>query len=386
MSQEDYRVGRFWLTKRPDRQGWWIAWYDQEAKQRRLRSAGTGDFQEAVRVIHAHAYKHEVLRNAEPEDVPLARVLLDYWEGHAKDIPSHEQARIALNLWTEFFGGESISDLTPDRQRAFVDHLKARGHSLGYISRTLSCGRAALRYAWRAGAIKSAPFVADVETENDRRSKQPKGRPLSLEEMGRFLDAIKSRHLLMLTVIAINTMSRPDALLSLTRGQCDHDSGIIDLNPPGRKQTKKYRPVVPMTQTVRPWLLMPPEEPSKRRKVVPVSDHVVTYHGRPVASVKKAWRLTREAAGLDARVNLYSIRHTLARDLRRQRVDPEEIDIMLGHLPPGKKTSLIYAPYAPDYCVNAAAAIDDFCARLQAHTKHPITTPAKLVSVAGILQ
>lgn len=383
MSEEEgYRVGRFRLVRRPDREGWFIAWYDADAKQRRVRATGTRDFQQAVRAIHEHAFRHDVLRNADPDEVPLARVLLDYWHNHAEALPSATQAKIALAIWNEHFDGASVSAITPDRQTEFVRALRAKGHSDGYISRTLSVGRAAVRMAWQNGAIKSAPFIKDVETQAARRSKDPKGRPMTIAEVGRFIDAIKSAHLLKFTVLAINTLSRPDALLDLGRAQCDFDAGIIDLNPAGRRQTKKFRPIVPMTRTVRPWLMLPPEKPGSRNRVVKLTDRLITYRCRPVASIKTAWRETREAAGFDDRVNPYSIRHTLARHLRSQRVPPEEIDIMLGHCPPDNKTSLIYAPYSPDYCRNAAEAIDDFCAKLQQHTARSITGPVSLENMA----
>lgn len=381
-----YRVGDFWLTERPDRPGiWYIAWYDKQAEQRRVRSTRTSDFQQAKLKLHEWVLRNTVLKDEEPADVPLARIFLDYWEEHGKDIGSAEQQRIALDYWSDFYDEAVVSDLTPERQADFVAHLQTLGHSKGYISRTLSAGRAALRHAWRLQRIKYVPYIADVEKKADKRRKEPKGRPLTVEELGRFLDGIASRHLLILTVIAINTLSRPDALFDLRRRQCDHESGLIELNPPGREQTNKYRPIVPMTQTVRPWLLLPPEKPGKRRKVIIKTDHIVTWHGSPVKSIKTAWRAARARADLDARVNPYSIRHTLARELRRRKVNPVEIDMMLGHAQPGNRTSEIYAPYEPDYCRDAAAAIDDFCRRLQQHTSQPITSPAEVAGKAAVL-
>ncbi len=324
-----------------------------------------------------------MLRNADPDDVPLARVLLDYWHKHAEHIPSSTQAKIALGLWNSHFGGITVSQVTPQAQRDFVNALAKVGHSTGYISRTLSVGRAAIRRAWKAGEIKSAPFVMEVESAADRRGKDPKGRPLTIVEMGRLLDAAQSFHILAFCMLGINTLSRPDALLGLTRDQCDFEHGIIHLNPDGRRQTRKYRPTVPMTQTIRPWLLERPHEPSRRRTITLRQDHVIAYNGRPVSSIKTAWRILRIEAGLDDRVNPYSFRHTMARELRARKVAAEEIDIMLGHLPPGNKTSLIYAPYAPDYCQGAVEAIDDYCRRLQDHTKRPITAPQMIRETGG---
>jgi hypothetical protein len=60
-----------------------------------------------------------------------------------------------------------------------------RGHSRSYIGRTLDVGRAAIRRAWKRGELTAAPFIAYVETEQDRRQRDPKGHPLTIPEMAR---------------------------------------------------------------------------------------------------------------------------------------------------------------------------------------------------------
>ena len=62
------------------------------------------------------------------------------------------------------------------------------------------------------------------------------------------------------------------------------------------------------------------------------------------------WRLARDAAGLDERVTPYSIRHGMARELRKRRVPTEQIKVFLGRLPSGSDaTTSIYAPCEPDF-------------------------------------
>ena len=55
-------------------------------------------------------------------------------------------------------------------------------------------------------------------------------------------------------MISLNTLARPDAVLDLGPAQVDIKRRLIKLNPDGRKQTKKYRPVVPISETLLPWL------------------------------------------------------------------------------------------------------------------------------------
>ncbi len=66
--------------------------------------------------------------------------------------------------------------------------------------------------------------------------------------------AVRVPHLLMFSMISLNTLARPDAALDLGPMQVDIKRRLAKLNPDGRKQTKKYRPVVPISDTLLPWL------------------------------------------------------------------------------------------------------------------------------------
>ena len=62
--------------------------------------------------------------------------------------------------------------------------------------------------------------------------------------MAALLDATQADHLYMFVMLALNTLSRPGALLELRREQCSLVDRLIFLNPEGREQTRKFRPVV----------------------------------------------------------------------------------------------------------------------------------------------
>ena len=64
----------------------------------------------------------------------------------------------------------------------------------------------------------------------------------------------KVPHLLRFCIISLNTLARPDAVLDLSPMQVDIKRRLIKLNPDGRRQTKKYRPVVPISETLLPWM------------------------------------------------------------------------------------------------------------------------------------
>jgi integrase len=66
---------------------------------------------------------------------------------------------------------------------------------------------------------------------------------LKIAELARLLAAAPD-HLRLMLMILIGTSCRPEAALELTGDQLDFDDRLIDLNPRGRAQTKKFRPVV----------------------------------------------------------------------------------------------------------------------------------------------
>lgn len=53
---------------------------------------------------------------------------------------------------------------------------------------------------------------------------------------------------------AVATWARPDALYDLTDAQWIPSAGVLDLNPPNRKQTRKFRPLVPIARQFAPHL------------------------------------------------------------------------------------------------------------------------------------
>jgi integrase len=409
--------------------------YNSDTKLEDRISLRTGDLRVAEERLVKWLAEQYRPQNAPPSEVPLAWVLLNYFQEHASKLPSAEQAKTELSFWTDYWGEAMVSDVTADRVESFITWLKeqmtkpprnARKHtpkplSTGYISRVLSSGRAALNRAHKRSMLLAAPFIPDVEVAEARRQKEPKGRPLSMKEMAALLDAVTSEHIWRFCVLALNTMARPDAILELTSSMVYRDHGYINLLPPGRAQTKKRRPIVPITETLAPWLDRWPRDDRDRHRqqieqanaagrkltVTKLPDRFCHHQFRPVKEIDTAWRTLRaivwppsaeqledwEAAHADLRirdykafrrarsmvcgpmgqkVNPYSIRHTMGRELRRRRVPRDEISIMLGHLPVDENaTTLLYSPHDPDYCINAKAAIDEYCAELNRLLKRP---------------
>ena len=267
---EKFRIGKWFLDRRPNSANWCACRFDPETRQTRRTSLGTSDIQAAQVRLAEHVTKHEALKEAQPDEVLLETILIRYYEQHAKRLPSAEQARHALAHWSDHFPGATVSELSPQRQEAFVAALEAKGYKPSYISRILSVGRAALNWAYKRQELRSVPFVMDVKRDLDQEAER--FRELSMEEVARLLAAAERvPHLLRFCLISLNTLARPDAVLDLAPEQIDLAKRLISLNPKGRRQTKKYRPVVPISDTLLPWL--------KHCE----GERYVLYHDKPVA-------------------------------------------------------------------------------------------------------
>lgn len=110
---------------------------------------------------------------------------------------------LALRFWSEHFAGKVISELTPEKIEAFIDWLQDKGHSNGYVNRTLAAGRAALNRAVKRQEVRTAPFIPALEPG------EPRDIRLNMDETAALFDACQEPHILMFLILAFNTLSRP---------------------------------------------------------------------------------------------------------------------------------------------------------------------------------
>lgn len=366
MGKQRWRLGDYWLDKRQGSANWCRCWYDPKSGQVKRASLGTKDFEEAKdRLTHWFTVESDI-KEAPEEEMPLATVLTRYYEGHAKHKASAETAQYAIGYFTDYFGESVVADIVPRKVEAFVRHLEGKGKSISYIRRILGVGRAALHYAYRNRELKTVPYLElpPKELEGQRE------RILTMEEAAALFDAAKSDHQFMFLMLLFNTLSRPGAITDLTLFQVDFKHRLIDLNPPGRKQSKKYRPVVPITNTLMPWLRQAEAGP------------LVHWHGKPIKYHGKGFAAMRDRAKLGGDVSAYTIRHTMATELRRREVSQWELAGLMGHRV--DSMSERYAKFDPARAEASVKAIDAYFKELQALThKRLIFGPVLVSSLLG---
>lgn len=279
-------------------------------------------------------------------DTPLNEVILAYYHGHAIKTRANLRIKSQLSHILPFFEGVSVVDgCKPDNIERFTQKMLGMGLKSSYINNILTIVKAAVNRAYKRGELTHAPFVGMLKQAQG----EPKGRPLSVDEIATlFLTA--SPHVKTMIMLGIGTGARPEAICDLTWAQIDFDIGVIDLNPQGRVQTGKYRPVVKLPPSLADWLCT----------LSRPCDAVVQFRGRSTHRYHNAWQLSKKRAGLSGVVSPYSLRHSVARWLRSKGVPAWETAAQLGH-PAGPRLSITerYTSHSPDYLVNACAALDE---------------------------
>lgn len=321
--------------------------------------------------------------------------VLDYYlKNHAKDIRSKVPALRACTLFTEYMRsvtGEAaykVSSFTLARQHAFIRWCAERSLSPKTISTYLSTIKAAINFAVRPrlftdskgvereGQMLSAPVFIEVrEGEISKITGKPRSKARSfcpsLEQMARFIDCIEGdgfnqdtgRHaaLFRYAIIALNTWARPEAITDLNVDeQVDFRNGIVDLNPKGRAQNKKFRPSIRLTDNLKGWLLYwNLQKPIVRG--VPGAYRRYVNHGAPIKHIGNA---TTKKVAIRAGVpelTPYTIRHFMATRVRAVpgiEVTREERSVWLGHTDPRHRMTSWYEHQDIDYLESAARATD----------------------------
>ncbi|HWY16836.1 MAG TPA: tyrosine-type recombinase/integrase [Rhizomicrobium sp.] len=226
------------------------------------------------------------------------------------------------------------------------------------VDKNLVSGIAALNLAKADGKLSHFPEVQKIETDEDRRSAPTMGVPITLQYAARLLDAVTDWHLFVFIMILANTLARTTAVFELKRLQFDEEQNTVSLNPPGRRQNKKFRPTLLVTPTLRPWLAAESDPDA----------FYVSYRGKPIKSIRTVWKSTVKRAGLPKGYTPYSFRHGLSRYLKKRKVDREQRQFLLGHAPHDP-----YGPTEPSDCEEAIAVIEEFMQELR-----------KLVKVANL--
>lgn len=184
---------------------------------------------------------------------------------------------------------------------------------------------------------------------------------------------------------AICTLARPDALYDISaspdRWQWHRDASVLDLNPAGRIQTRKHRPAIPVTPLLANWLEATDDRLVCHESVVE-KDEDRWLVQRPVADVKKAWRVMARHFKVPAGFGPKLMRHSMATLIAQRGVSQQEIPLALGHtvLPSSTRH---YVIFSPEYLSETRQGLEDIASELARKMATPLHAKPTQVGLDG---
>lgn len=227
-----------------------------------------------------------------------------------------------------------------DVDQAAIDaYVKARtqaGIKINTVRKELSILQAALRHAYKQGLVREVPRFVIPPAPDPRRVNFTKRDFDLLARQG-------PPHFRLFCTIAWYTGARSGAILALRWDQVDLEARLIHPASTGPKRM----PTMPISQT----LLLALREAYEAREGV----RVVSYRGKGVSRIRRAFREACAAAGIKA--TPHSLRHGAARHMVEQGVPIAAVAQFLGHTT-SRVTERVYARYGQQYLRDAAQALE----------------------------
>lgn len=375
-----------WIAEEPGRPGLYRFWNDPGNGRTRRASLGTADIETAKKRLAEVI----VIGATKTNDSHIAVVLENYFIDKTDHLTSKHSARNAGRLMLECWGAlTKVRSLTDELQKKFVAWSFERNHAVSTVSRNLGVLAAAVAHAKLSVAViyNEGAILArwpEFDPKPARKSFEP-----SDAELARLLAANMPESLRRWIMNSMATGGRPEAVLNICPASRARDLGLIDLNPEGRRQNKKYRPTVRELPLQSRWLDEWEKEALKAAKGG--EERLPQYCSyASVDSIDTALRrlCAKPEVSLPL-MSVYSFRHRVASVLRASkapRVPGEQISYQLGHRRPGDRTTRGYGAYEPDYLDEAARALNAWIGRVLELAKansHAIPTTAPKRRVAG---
>lgn len=308
-----------------------------DGKRERSVSAGTTDpdlGRIALDRLYLKATGGEYVPPTSRVSPMVAAVIADYLTVKSDDKASRGAIGHRLRHVTNYLAALRDQDVRCDQiDEAWVTKFRAwlakqpltgngwkaqtkRTRSPGTIENSVLQLAAAIHWAKQIPSFKPIPLT-QVTRSPDYRADIP-----TLAAMFRYaLNTPRRANLLAFLRLSVATWARPDAVMdaSTLRGQWSSQARVFNLNPVGRRQTKKRRAMVPVPQCVGEWLDR-------------LSGPVV-----PKELSKATWRRMQVALGIpfDGQGGMKLIRRSISTIARKRLGEEHWIQgrMMLGHVP-----------------------------------------------------
>ena len=319
------------------RENWHVVWTENGGTRR--KSTGSADRVDAEAFLQDFILKRSLDK---PARFTIGDLLDRYIEERRELIAAPEALEYRAKALKISFPYTLARHINADCCRSHINRRREKEISDATVRSELSLLSAALRYAVGEGWLEKLPRIILPPAP------PPKDRWLHLGEAKKLLRACRAQHLRLFVIIALYSAARSGAILELTWDRVDFKHRIIDFNVPNRRRTSKRRAVVPINDSLFSAL--------KRAKKRAATEWVIEWGGKPVKSIKKAFRGACATAELPG-VSAHTLRHTAATWMAQEGTNMWEISGVLGHSD-SRTTEKNYTKHSPDYLVDAVRALD----------------------------
>lgn len=384
MSERLFEYRNQWITREKGRNGFFRNWYDQSRRRTVRKKLAAGDIQSAKDELVA------ILTTAtpkikSPQSVRLADCLAHYITHKAEPQGSKQasQARRASQLTLDAVMRDiphpTVAHLTRLKQQEIWRYM---ADEYDLVAKSIKTYMIAIRAAVNFAATPQIIMIDDQRHEvrllsetvpifcshqeiadilNQSVTKAREWIP-TFQELGKWIDHVEEEDDFRTVVLMLNTWARNEAIFDFRLDQVDWEYGTLDLNPAGRKQTKKRRPHIRMTTALAAWL----QHWNDHR---PIRQYQDTVEKRINAIGKKI--------GLPD-MTLYVLRHFMATQSRRTSfpVSREQRSLWLGHtVKGGSSTTQWYEKFDSDYLEEPMRATEEIIRRIDKHTQKTLFAP-----------
>lgn len=319
---EPYNVQRF-------RGGYALVWWDENGKRRRRKLY-------AEDRPGAEAEARRIWAGGDDSPWTVGR-LMDGYIASITEKPSHQRRQDAWKAMKPFWERTDPTLVDEQMCQDYAKQRKAGDTTIRYellmLSTAIGWGRTK-----KVVSVKPDMWLPPVG--------ERKVRHLTHAQFEKFFADVRAPHARLYVLLGLYTMARPSAILDLTWDRVDFTRRLIDLNPAGRKQTAKKRPVVKMNDELFEAL----EAAYAARQIA----YVVERGAKKVANIKKAFQAASERSGIQ--VTPYMLRHTGAVWAAEQGISMAALAQFMGH-DDDSTTQRHYARFSPDYLVSVANAV-----------------------------
>lgn len=239
----------------------------------------------------------------------------------------------------KFFGLMLPKNITEDHIERFRIELaktvkpRTVNKHLSYLSSMLK---------WASAKKLCAPMPFTLKGFEAKKTRAPKPRPITQEQVTRIYEAIDDEYKLAFLLMADAGLRRSEAL-GLTRENVELDTGLIYVTGKGSKErivpitTERLRRHLEEKRDVKGWLTVNPST------------------GRPYLTIRKALERAASIAGVDKHVYHHLLRHSFGTNMTVAGADISAIQAIMGHA--SVETTQIYQHLAGNYLREQAAKL-----------------------------